>query len=1022
MPKDGKRKPVRKQRDPVEKASARIPPDHLRRIIENAPFALLIFDLDSLVIVAVNERLCGIADCLPADLVGRSVETVGLFEAAEFPPILRDLREKNGSSMPRLVTLRGPSSAKISLTLTSTVTENDGSRYAELFLSDRVLSAVRNADQGLSSLSASFMDSLPVGCQVIDRNWRYLYLNAEACRHGRIEVDNAVGRTMMECYPGIETTGLFEALTKSMNEQVPMRLENEFAYPDGTTNTFELSLFPSSNGLFVLSVDESERHHLDTVTSRLAAIVSSSDQAIIGKRLDGTITDWNLGAERLYGYTASEVVGKPISVLLPPDRKDELASILARIGRGERVENYDTVRLREDGSKVAVMLSVSPILDSEGVVVGASASAMDISARKEAERQAHESSERFETIARVIEDVFWMADAEIGEVYYVSPAFEVIWGRTRTELYENPRIFLDAVHPDDRDRVQADLRKHSQAHSFRHDFRVVRPDGSMRRVTQRGYAVFDDSGQFTRYVGIVQDISERYAAEEQIREQAELLDVASDIIIVTDIENHIRYWNRSAERTFGVLRDSALGTELFSIVPAAEDEVQLNEISAVVLSAGEWSGEIHPVRTDGAELTLSVRLTAILNEAGETKGIMAVATDVTERRAIERQLLRAQRMESLGALAGGIAHDLNNVLSPILMGVEGLSLKDPSPSVRKIIEIIRASALRGAEIVRQILGFARGVEGEHVEIQLLPILEEIRTITTETFPKSVEVAVAIEPRLWPVVGDSTQIHQVVMNICVNARDAMPEGGRLTVTVKNRELDETYARMHIDAKPIRYVVIEITDTGEGMPAAVVDKIFEPFYTTKPIGKGTGLGLSTALAIVKSHGGFINVYSELGTGTSFNIYIPAKIGSEQEEVDDSPEGIPMGSGELIIVVEDEAPIREIAREILESYGYRVVTAEDGTEALVAFLRERKEVGVILIDMMMPNLDGSATIRALRKIDPSLRIVATSGLVSSQQSTLAAGMGVNAFLPKPYTAETLLRTLHAVLGSEPNAPHDN
>ena len=319
---------------------------------------------------------------------------------------------------------------------------------------------------------------------------------------------------------------------------------------------------------------------------------------------------------------------------------------------------------------------------------------------------------------------------------------------------------------------------------------------------------------------------------------------------------------------------------------------------------------------------------------------------------------------------------------------------------------------RGANIVRQILNFARGMEGTHGEVQVKHVLREIEEIIRETFPRSIVLKTDVPRDLWPINGDATQLHQVLMNLCVNARDAMPDGGWLTLSAENVQLDEAYARMNIEAKPIRYVVLKVEDAGTGMAASVLEKIFDPFFTTKEPGKGTGLGLSTVRSIVKSHGGFINVYSEPSKGASFKVYVPAAEQGSVSSAEGPQEGIPMGDGELILVVEDEVSLRDITRQTLESYGYRVMTALDGTDAVARYIEKKDEVRLVITDMMMPYLDGPATIRAIRRVNPASRIIATSGLMISEYAKEAKGLGVQAFLAKPYTAETLLQTIRRVL----------
>jgi PAS domain S-box-containing protein len=385
--------------------------------------------------------------------------------------------------------------------------------------------------------------------------------------------------------------------------------------------------------------------------------------------------------------------------------------------------------------------------------------------------------------------------------------------------------------------------------------------------------------------------------------------------------------------------------------------------------------------------------------------------DLTERKNLEQQFLRAQRMESIGTLAGGIAHDLNNSFGPIIMALDLLEMRFTDADSQKLIATVAASARHGASMVRQVLSFARGVEGERVEAQFLHLVREMEKIARDTFPRQIEVRTNVPNGLWTVLGDPTQLHQVLLNLCVNARDAMPDGGTLTISAENRVLDAQYAGLHVEAQPGPYLLLQVEDNGCGMPAAVMEKIFDPFFTTKEVGKGTGLGLSTTMSIVKSHGGFIRVHSELRKGTKFHVYLPAQTspGAAGEEV--APE-LPRGHGELILVVDDEDSVRQITQQTLEAFGYRVVAACDGADAVATFARHRTEVAAVLTDMMMPLMDGPATIRALRKLNPRLPIVAASGLSAENHVAHAARLGINHFLGKPYTSAALLRALQQML----------
>jgi nitrogen-specific signal transduction histidine kinase len=389
---------------------------------------------------------------------------------------------------------------------------------------------------------------------------------------------------------------------------------------------------------------------------------------------------------------------------------------------------------------------------------------------------------------------------------------------------------------------------------------------------------------------------------------------------------------------------------------------------------------------------------------------MGTVKDITEKKMLELQLLRAQRMESIGTLASGIAHDINNVLTPIMLAQEILKEKLTDEESLRLLNTIERSTKRGANLMKQVMSFSKGVEGERNLLQVAHIVSEIREIAKETFPRSIETRTDIPNELLAISGDATQVHQVIMNLCVNARDAMSDGGVLNISAENLFIDENYARMNTEAKIGYYIVITVSDTGKGIPPEVMDRIFEPFFTTKD-GKGTGLGLSTALGIVKSHGGFITVYSEVGNGTAFKVYLPVITITETPKEEERQLELPAGHGESILVVDDEDQIREITRKTLETHGYRVITANDGKEAIALYKQYRELIKTVLMDMMMPVMDGQASIRVIRKINPEVKIITMSGLAEKERLANVADYS-NAFLPKPYTAEKLLKTIHEVL----------
>jgi PAS domain S-box-containing protein len=509
----------------------------------------------------------------------------------------------------------------------------------------------------------------------------------------------------------------------------------------------------------------------------------------------------------------------------------------------------------------------------------------------------------------------------------------------------------------------------------------------------------------------------RKRAEEKIIQQAALLDKSQDAIMVIDLSHRITYWNKSAERLYGWTAREVQGKRVDQVL--YRDGSYFDRAKATVLDSGEWKGEVCQVNSGDEAVVVESEWTLVHDDEGTPKSILIVNTDVRDRKKIQAQLLRNQRMESIGTLAGGIAHDLNNALAPIMMSVEILKQKLNDEQSRRMLSILESSAKRGADMVKQVLTFARGVDGERVLLQTRHLLKEVGKIVSETFPKTITLKTNFAENLWTIMGDATQLHQVLLNLAVNARDAMAEGGTLSIDASN-ELLETSPDMANSVKPGFYVVIKVTDTGTGIPKEILDKIFEPFFTTKEVGKGTGLGLASVLGIVKSHGGFVQVQTEVGKGTTFLVYLPAMESAPAAHADTEQRQIFTGNGELVLVVDDEASVLSMTKETLENYGYRVVTARDGTEAVAAFSANKAAIKLVLTDMLMPFMDGPATIRVLRKLDPTVKIIAASGLMDQEKVRDSTGMDNLAFLLKPYTTEKLLAVVHRMIAVESVTTH--
>ena len=629
--------------------------------------------------------------------------------------------------------------------------------------------------------------------------------------------------------------------------------------------------------------------------------------------------------------------------------------------------------------------------------------------REFAEQALRRSEDYFRTLIENSSDIITILNSK-GKILFQSPSIERALGYRPEELLD--RNAFDFVHPNDVQRLlgifSGDLMHPNLQTPAEYRFR--HRDGSWRFLESIGKNLLHDPSVH----GVVinsRDVTERKRAEERIIEQAALLDRATDAIMTLNLEGQITFWNSGAERLYGWRADETVGKMHESELYSKENAPAFNARSRT-LRDGRWKGELMQMRKDGAELFVESRWTLVPDRDGNPRSMLIINTDITEKKKLEAHVLRAQRMESIGTLAGGIAHDLNNVLTPILMSIRVLREDLPDTGSRRLLDTLEASAQRGANIVQQVLSFARGAEGERALFQIRHPVIEVVKIARETFPPSIIIQADVPKDLWLIHGESTQVHQVLMNLLVNARDAMPHGGRITIRAENAVIDESYCRMQPDAQPGRYVVVTVADSGTGIPPALISRIFEPFFTTKPVGKGTGLGLSTALGIVRSHGGFINVYSEVGKGTSFKVHYPAAQDDEMDELAPSAPYVHEGNGELILVADDELAIREIIKVTLENHNYRVLAATDGAEAVAALAQHKDEVALVILDMAMPVMDGPAAMRALRTITPNIPMLAISGRVEYSQTIEDKPEAPVKFLAKPFTTEQLLQVLHGIL----------
>jgi PAS domain S-box-containing protein len=652
--------------------------------------------------------------------------------------------------------------------------------------------------------------------------------------------------------------------------------------------------------------------------------------------------------------------------------------------------------------------------DQQGIAYRMAGSITDVTSRKRDEELLKISEERFRLLAKASNDAIWDWDIVSNGLWW-NEGFEYLFGHRRDDVAPTLDSWTDFIHPEDYGRVHEELQRVLEhgGTNWSADYRFRCRNGTYAYVHDHGYVIRDEKGTPIRMIGGMSDLSDRKAAEEQLARQAALLDQARDAIIVKDLEDRVLYWNRSAERMYGWTSEEAVGKTSFELIHT--DLKKFKDVKDQLFRQGYAYTELEKKTKDNRGLLVETRWSLMLDVAGNPSFILSINTDITEKRKLEQQFFRAQRMESIGTLAGGIAHDLNNILAPILMGLNLLK-EDVSVEERhSIVDTLEISARRGAALVKQVLSFARGVQGNRTKIDLRNIIQDLRGVVAETFPKSITCECHVAQGLWSVVADPTNIHQVILNLCVNARDAMPRGGRLVIRVGNQLVDAESARLNFGAKVGPYVVVEVTDTGTGIAESVRAHIFEPFFTTKELGQGTGLGLSTSLGIVKSHEGFITLDSELGKGSTFKVYLPANVSSlQQEQTAFLEPGAPMGNGELILVVDDEAAIRTVAERILTLGGYKVVQACNGVEALAVYGPNMKEIAVVITDMTMPVMDGPALVKALQAVNKNVKIIGSSGLHAPDEQDQPLKSGLKAFLPKPYAALSLLKLMNEVISA--------
>jgi PAS domain S-box-containing protein len=899
--------------------------------------------------------------------------------------------------------------ARVSVSATHAV----GGEMDTLIVMAEDITEAKKSQEGLA-LFRTLIDRSPDAIEILDPiTGRFLDVNEMGCQRLGYSRAELLSMNLSEIIDKDDRLFFWPKAVAALRKSGFAIIENRHRRKDGSTFPVEIyTRYIELNQGYVVAIvrDITERKKNE---ARFRLLVDSNVQGVIFWNTKGEINGANDAFLSLVNYTREDLDAGRINwmALTPPEYGHLDASALEQLADTGVCTPFEKEFICGDGSRVSVLVGAATFSDnpSEGVCF-----VLDLTEQKRAETELRFNEQRYRVLVEATTAIVWDTPAS-GEFTVEQPSWTQFTGQSFEEL--RGWGWLNAIHPDDRthtERIWSESVANRTIYEVEHRLRTK--DHVYHNMMVRAVPILDARGAIRQWIGIHTDITERKKAEERIFEQAALLDKTRDAIMVRDLEGKLLFWNKGSEGMYGWAANEVIGRKTADFLYVNPE--QFEEFNGLTISRGDWSGEVSQLDKTGTEIIIEARWTLIRDREGHPKSILAINTNITERKKIEQQFLRAQRMESIGTLAGGIAHDLNNILAPILMSIQILKLTATEPQAAQILQTIEVSAKRGADIVRQVLSFARGLDGERIEVQPKHLLEEIENIIKDTFAKNIRRQFDIPSDTATILGDPTQIHQVLLNLCVNARDAMPNGGALTINVKNCVLDEHYSVMNLHAKPGRYVQISVSDSGTGMPPGIIDKIFEPFFTTKELSKGTGLGLSTVMSIVKSHGGVINVYSEMGKGTTFRVYLPVAEPTCDGKLKHPVQvDLPRGNGETVLVVDDETSILIITSQTLQAFGYQVLTAIDGAEAVAIYAENKRAISLVLTDMTMPVMDGAATIRALMRINPEVKIVAASGLNANGDSAKLSELGVRNFLVKPYTAETLLTVLHQVLAPGPN-----
>jgi PAS domain S-box-containing protein len=765
----------------------------------------------------------------------------------------------------------------------------------------------------------------------------------------------------------------------------------------------------------------------------LAAIVESTQDAVISENLDAVIQTWNRAAEKIFGYTAQEIVGKPIYLLIPPERKSDEDLILEKIRRGERVEHHETVRRRKDGSLIAVAITVSPLFDPQGNVVGASKIVRDVTEQTTTVR----SAQHLAAIIESSEDAIISKDAN-GIIQSWNQSAERLFGYTADEIIG--KSVLTLIPPARHHEEDAILGKIRCGERIEH-FETVRQakNGRLIDISLTVSPIKDRNGHVIGASKIARDITGKKRAEALLEQQAQRLAALNQELErrveerTADLRNIQTFYTHSSEchavlsrrpngefqydeinpatlTLYGMTRAQVIGRTTNEIFPP-DRAVELNAYLEASLHA---SAPFSYTRKQGKSVVDAVA-TPIPAEPGLPARVAVTARDISERQNLEEQLRQAQKMEAVGQLTGGLAHDFNNLLQGIIGALDRAQhriLQGRASEADRFIGAAVESANRAASLTHRLLAFSRRQTLDPKPTDANKLIAGMADLINRTMGPNIAVEVVGAAGLWLTKVDAPQLESAVLNLAINARDAMPNGGKLTIETANKWLDERAARER-DVPPGQYISVCVTDTGVGIPPDVVARAFDPFFTTKPMGQGTGLGLSMIYGFVRQSGGQVRIYTEVGKGTTMCLYLPRYFGSADEIEAASTRPPDQGFGETVMIVDDEATVRMLVNETLTENSYRVLEAHDAASAM-KILGSDQSIDLLITDVGLPgHMNGRQLADAAREKRTGLKVLFITGYAENAavgNGHLEPGMEI---LTKPFPMTTLAGKVREMLG---------